>query len=63
MSTPDSQPNASQTTKAVESGMIVAASTLAPNSPTAKSASASRPATGSRATAASVAVVMDPPVA
>ena len=60
LSTPDSQPNASQITNAVESGMIVAASTLAPNSPTAKSASASRPATGSSALAASAAEVIVP---
>ena len=40
--------------------MIVAASTLAPNSPTAKSASASRPATGSSACAASAAEVIVP---
>ena len=50
-------------TKAVESGMIVAASTLAPNNPTAKSASARRPATGSRALAASAAEVIVPPAA
>ena len=42
------------------SGMIVAARTLAPNSPTANSASASRPATGSRAFAASAADVIVP---
>ena len=41
--------------------MIVAARTLAPNSPTANSASASRPATGSSALAASAADVMVPP--
>ena len=41
--------------------MIVAASTLAPNSPTANSASASRPATGSSARAASAAEVITPP--
>ena len=33
MPTPDSQPNASQITNAVESGMIVAASTLRPEQP------------------------------
>ena len=43
--------------------MIVAARTLAPNSPTAKSASASRPATGSSASAASAADVIVPPAA
>ena len=48
-------------TKAVDSGMIVAASTLAPNNPTAKSPVASAPATGSRALAASAAEVMTPP--
>ena len=41
--------------------MIVAASTLAPNRPTANSASASRPATGSSACAASAAEVIVPP--
>ena len=61
MPTPLSQPNASQITNAVESGMIVAASTDAPNSPMPNSASANRPATGSSARAASAAEVITPP--
>src|SRR3954454_2764880 len=56
--TPLSQPNASQITNAVESGMIVAASTDAPNSPIPNSDCAKGPATGSSACAASVAEVI-----
>ena len=63
MSTPDSQPKASQITNAVEIGMIVAASTEAPKSPTANSAVDNSPATGPSARAASSAVSMCPPMA
>src|SRR3954449_2758945 len=63
LSTPDSQPNASQITYAVEIGMIVAASTDAPNRPTANSAVDSSPATGPNARAASLADSIVPPTA
>ena len=60
MPTPDSQPNASQITNAVEIGMIVAARTEAPKSPTANSSSAKSPGDRLQARAASAALSISP---